>query len=307
MVVTPSFLAALLLVGAPQVTDQVAPTGNYERVSQCVVMLIDEVEVPARETGVLKKLALEDGTPVKEGLVVHKDQILGKLDDADALARRKAAGLDHEVAIAEEKKAQASIKAADATVLVPEAEVVDSEAINKKAPGAIPPTQIRRQRLTKDRSETEATVAQRDAESAALTIQLREAQVEIASLSLNRHRIESPLDGVVVQMHKHVGEWVNPGDPILRIVHLDELRVEGFMSIRTKLPEEVEGRPVTIQVRLRDDMPALEYPSVVSFVSPLVEATGVYRVWAEVDTSETPAGQPRLRPGMKAEMLIYVD
>jgi multidrug resistance efflux pump len=307
MVATPHILATLMLLGAPQVSDEVLPSGNYERVSQCVVMLIDEVEVPARETGVLMELALEDGTAVKEGLIVKEGEVLGKLDDNEAAARKRAAGLDYEVAIAEEKKAEASIEAADATVLVAEAEVVESEAINERAPGSVPPTQIRRQRLTEDRAKTEASVARRDKETAALTVRLRDAQIEVADISLQRHQIVSPLDGVIVQRYKHVGEWLNPGEPILRIVHLNKLRVEGFMNIRDRLPEEMEGRPVEIEVQTKDGTDLATYKSVVSFVSPMVEATGLYRVWSEVDTSNRPAGQARLLPGMKAEMKIYVD
>ncbi len=34
--------------------------------------------------------------------------------------------------------------------------------------------------------------------------------------------------GVVVSLDKHVGEWVEPGTPILKIEQIDRLRVEGF-------------------------------------------------------------------------------
>ena len=73
------------------------------------------------------------------------------------------------------------------------------------------------------------------------------------------------------------------------------------------LPEEIEGRSATIHVRMKDDMPPLEYSAVVSFVSPEMEAADLYRVWAEVDMSQTRVDQTPLRPGMEAEMLIHVD
>jgi macrolide-specific efflux system membrane fusion protein len=307
MVVTPHVLATLMLLGVPQASEQVTSPGNYERISQCVVMLIDEVEVPARETGVLQNLALEDGTPVKEGLIVQEGQVLGKLDDEDATARRGAADLEHQVAIAEEKKAQSSITRAETTVEFYEAELAVSEAINERSPGSVTPSEIRRQRVQVKLGQSETEVARRDQETAALSIKLKEAQIAIADVALKRHQIMSPLNGVVVQLYRHVGEWVNPGDPILRIVHLDKLRVEGFMNIRDRLPEEIEGRPVTIEVQTKDGTQILEYDSVVSFVSPLVEATGLYRVWAEVDISNRSAGATRLLPGMKAEMKIFLD
>ena len=248
-------------------------------------------------------LELEDGTPVREGLRVRKLQLLGKLDDADALARQKAAQLEHRVSQAEQKKADTSIGAADATVKVAGAEVIESEAINLKAPGGVPATQLRRQRLTEERAKMEAEVARREAESAGLKVESSGAQLDVATINVDRHSIPSPLDGHVVQLYKHAGEWVSPGDPILRIVYLDRLRVEGFVYIRDFLPEEVAGRPVKIIVQTKTRRVALD--SAISFVSPLVQGEGEYRVWAEVENKEV-NGHPLLLPGMSVEMQILV-
>jgi macrolide-specific efflux system membrane fusion protein len=294
---------ALIVTAAAPPASRVATTDNVATVSQCVVSLIDEVEVPARVAGVLMTLQLEDGTEVREGLRVTKKQLLGRLDDADALARQKAAGLEHQVSQAEAKKSESSIASADATVAVAGAEVQESEAVNRRAKGAVPPTQLRRQQLTEQRARMEADVARRDAETATLTVALREAQLEVASLNTDRHRIESPLDGTVVQRYRHPGEWVNPGDPIVRIVYLDRLRVEGFVDIAAYRPEEVAGRPVRVEVQFKNGSESFE--STISYVSPLVELGGKYRVWAEVKNRDVD-GYPLVRPGMSASMFISV-
>ena len=295
-------LAAVLAAASP--TEVTASPGSFATLSQCVVSLIDEVQVPARIEGVLMSLELEDATPVREGLRVRKEQLLGKLDDAEALAVRKATELEHRVKQADHKKSEANILAADATVKVAGAEVVESESINLKAPGSVPATQLRRQRLTEDRAKTEATVARREAESAALQVESSGAQLDVATIKVDRHSIPSPLDGHVVQVYKHVGEWVKAGDPILRIVYLDRLRVEGFVHIRDFVPEEVAQRPVKIIVRTKSRQVSLD--SAISFVSPLVEGgEGEYRVWAEVENKEV-NGHPLLLPGMNVEMQILV-
>jgi multidrug resistance efflux pump len=206
--------------------------------------------------------------------------------------------------MAEEVKSKAAIQEAEATVKVAEAEVIESESINAAAPGSIPPTQLRRQRLTEERARMQVDVAKRDAETAQLTVRLRQAQIDVAQINLDRHRINAPWDAVVVQLYKHVGEWVNAGEPILRIIHLDKLRVEGFLDINDMLPEEVAGRAVMVEVRLKDRTEV--FKSVISYVSPEIEASGEYRVWAEVENRSI-EGNPILRPGMDAEMLISLD
>ncbi len=298
-----SLLAATVLAAAPPQGNAPAKE-NVAHLSQCVVSLIDEVEVPARVAGVLMTLQTEDGAAVREGLRVSRRQLLGKLDDADALARQKAAELEHRVAEGEAKKAEAGISAADATVAVAGAEVQESEAINRKAKGSIPPTQLRRQQLTEQRAKTEADVARREAETASLTVESKGAQVEVASINTNHHRIESPLDGTVVQVYKHEGEWVSPGDPIVRIVYLDKLRVEGYLDITRQLPEEVAGRPVRIELSLKNRKEV--FNGRISYVSPLVELSGAYRVWAEIENREKD-GFPIARPGVTAEMFILLD
>lgn len=303
MFATLQCLAALAAVAAASPGERLPSSGDYAAVSGCVVNLIDEVQLPARVAGALMSLQTEDGTPVREGLRVTKQQLLGRLDDADALARQKAARLDHQVAQSEETKSEAAIVAADATVEVARAEVKESEEINRKSKGSIPATTYRRQQLTEHRAKMESDVARKDAETAALTVQLRAAQLEVATLNVDRHRIEAPLDGTIVELYKHVGEWVNPGDPILRLVYLDRLRVQGFLNISSFLPEQVEGQPVRIEVLFGSRKETFD--STISYVSPLVEASGEYRVWAEID-NPMPSGRPLVRPGMQADMYILL-
>jgi macrolide-specific efflux system membrane fusion protein len=290
---------AALMIGQPG-GDAPAGSPDFAKVSHAVVSLIDQVQVPAKQAGVLEVLALEDGSRVQEGTDVSKETVLGRLDDKDALARQKAAELDHQVSIAEAGKAEVAIEAADKTVAVAQAEYEESVYVNTRSPGAVPETQMRRQKLTEERSRAEGKVARSDAETAGLTVQLRDAQRDISNINLDRHSIKSPLDGVVVQVYRHVGEWVGPGDPILRIVHLNRLRVEGFIHFDLVPPGKVTGQPVTVQVA--HSTRRLE--GTIGFVSPLIQASGDYRVWCEIENIKDENGQWVLLPGMDAEMSI---
>ncbi|MDP6555564.1 MAG: HlyD family efflux transporter periplasmic adaptor subunit [Pirellulaceae bacterium] len=299
-----SLLAALpiALLSAQEFGRESPGSGEYARIRHAVVSLKDYVQVPAMQAGVLDTLEMEDGTIIKEGVLITKDQLLGKLDDRDATARKRAAQLDFEVAQGEDEKAVYAIAAAEKTVEVAAVEVEETRNVNAAAPGAIPKTQVRRQVLTHQRSAIEAQVARQDKIGAAKTAELREAQVDVASLNLDHHKIRSPIDGEVVQVYRKVGEWVSPGDPLLRIVDLQTLRVEGFLKINDYLRQDIAGQPVVIEIQMPRGRTET-FTSTISYVSPLVQASGDYRVVCEVKNRKA-NGFWVMLPGMDAELTI---
>jgi hypothetical protein len=84
---------------------------------------------------------------------------------------------------------------------------------------------------------------------------------------------------------------------------MDTLRVEGFVDSSRYLPEDIDGRPVTVIIKRPNRRPE-EFTAKVSFVSPIVEASGEYRIWAEVANRPASGKHWVLRPGMQAEMRI---
>jgi multidrug resistance efflux pump len=294
-------VAALL---AGQTGDQ-RPTPNEMRLTKAMVSLIHFNLVPARQAGVIKQLTLDDGTVVQEGLSVKKGTLLGILDDEDAMARQRAAQSEQRVAVSEKAKADASITAAAATIKVAEAEVAASKAIRQQAKAAVSDQELRRQELTVTRAISEHVVAGKEAETAGLTIEAKQAQLDVAGITVKHHRIESALDGVIVQMYRRVGDWVSPGDPIMRIVYMDKLRVEGFVDADKYSPDEVFGKAVDVTANLPHDRTE-RFAGVITYVSPIVEASGEYRVWCEVENRQH-NGHWILRPGMTAEMMIKLN
>lgn len=295
-------VAALL---AGQTSGDQRPTPNELRLNKSMVSLIRFNLVPAMQAGVIKELALEDGTVVQEGVMVKKGQLLGKLDDDDARARQRAAESEHRVSIAEQQKAVASIAASAATINVAKAEVEASRAIRARTPAGVSEQEYRRQQLTVTRAESEHIVAEKEAETAGITIEAKQAQLDVAGITVKHHRIESALDGVIVQMYRRPGEWVSPGDPIMRVVYMDKLRVEGFVDSNKFTPDEILGKVVEVTANLPNDR-VERFPAVISYVSPIVEASNEYRVWCEVE-NRVHNGHWILRPGMMAEMNIKLN
>ena len=86
---------------------------------------------------------------------------------------------------------------------------------------------------------------------------------------------------MVVERRKRNGEWVQPGDPVIHVMRLDRLRVEGFVPAADYAAGEIDGRNVTITVVLAHGRRE-QFQGKVVFVNPEVDANGEFRVWAEV-------------------------
>jgi multidrug efflux pump subunit AcrA (membrane-fusion protein) len=280
-------------------------------VSNCNVALIKDgdVDIPAQEAGVLMKFH------VREGSIVDVGADLAKIDDADAQVRLKSAQLELTVA-KKEAENDINVKAAKAAYAVADAELIQSMQVNKNAPGSIPETQIEREKLTKIRANLQIDVAELEYEVAQLTSDVRQAQVDVGNLSVNRRQVKSPIAGVIEQRYKDVGEWVQPGDPIMQVIRMDQLRIEGFLRADEVLPTDVLDKEVSVEVVFRKTAASQAvgdetgnsllqpFKGSLVFVSNQVQAGGEYKVWAEVKNRQTPDGQWVLRPGMVATMKI---
>lgn len=299
-----NLVAMALLMAGQTGSDATPPPDGYAVVRGAVVSLIDFVQVPARQAGVLDSLHLPDGTKIKEGVEVEASQLLGGLDAKDAHARKRAAEVEYRVAQAEAEKAEVAITAAVKTQAVAEAEVLESKYVNERSPNSVPRTQVRRQELTVDRAKAEATVATRDRETAVLTVEARQAQTDVANINLEMHEIRSPIHGEVVNVYRKIGEWVNPGDPILRIVSLDKLRVEGFVKLSEHRHDEIKGQPVTVTLTVGRGEEE-QFHGKISHASSLIQASGDYRVICEIENRKVDGFWVML-PGMEAKMTIQL-
>jgi hypothetical protein len=71
---------------------------------------------------------------------------------------------------------------------------------------------------------------------------------------------------VVVQVRRRRGEWVEPGETVIRVLRIDRLRAEGFVRSRDIIGD-LAGRPATLHIAL-PDRPKAEFAGTVVFVAP---------------------------------------
>jgi hypothetical protein len=110
---------------------------------------------------------------------------------------------------------------------------------------------------------------------------------------------------MVADVLRQKGEWVNAGDPLLRIVRMDRLRVEGFLDGARYNPGDAARRPVRVTFALAGGR-SVELPGQVVFIHPDVQAGNKHRVRALVQNRKE-QGEWLLRPGMSVQMTIAVQ
>ncbi|MEX2142800.1 MAG: efflux RND transporter periplasmic adaptor subunit [Pirellulales bacterium] len=285
-------MAALLMIACMCVRHVNA--GQALRVENVLLTLIEEVELPAKEPGAMAELA------VREGDVVEPGRQLALIEDDEArMAASKAEG---ELAIARTKaENDVAVRFARKAQEVAAAEYRRAQESVEKFHKSVSATEMDQLRLTTEKSLLEIEQAELEQSITRLTMRQKEAELESAQLKLKRHRLTAPFAGMVVQIKKHRGEWLNPGDSVLRLVRLDRLRVEAFVPARD-FAAHLEGRRATLIIDAPRTGPA-QFEGTVVFVSPEVDpVNGQVRLWAEVDNE-----QLLLRPGQPATLIIEAD
>jgi macrolide-specific efflux system membrane fusion protein len=261
------------------------------RVEGALVTIIEHAEVPARDAGVLLELAPSAGDTVKSG------QVLGKIEDDDArIALKKA---EAEATIAEAKALNdVDVRYAKKAAEVAQSELRRARESVERVERSISKTEMDKLVLEAERGVLAVEEAEHELQIARQTWNLKKTEVEAAKQVVDRRRITSPLDGVVVEIHRRRGEWVKPGDPVFRLLRIDRLRIESFVAAEQVAGSDV-GRAVTFQYGVSGAAPRT-YPGKLVFVSPEVDpVNGQIRVWAEVENRDQ-----SLRPGVRGMLVV---
>jgi macrolide-specific efflux system membrane fusion protein len=265
------------------------------QIPDCLVYLIEDIQVPALEAGPLVKL------DVKEGDVVEKGQVLAQLDDSQPMVQKQSAEIERDAAIAKASD-DIDVRFAEATLAYSNAELQRLLAVERKSAGSITVQEIEKAKLARHRDELQIEKSKLDAKVAKMTADKHEADVQAADLSVARRQILAPITGEVATVYHEQSEWVNAGEPVVQVVRMDRLRVEGFVAATELNVDEIAGKQVIVEVELARGRRE-RFSGAVSYISPLVTAGGKYRVRAEVQ-NRLVNDEWLLRPGSAASMII---
>ena len=263
----------------------------------CLVIVRDEVQIPASESGVLMEL------PVREGSRMAEGDKLAVIDDREAQAGLNIAQFGLESAIKratdmiEEKYAR---KAAE----VAEQDWKKALAANVQKRDAVPAIEVMQKKLAYERSRLQIEKAQKDRELARLDARTKQAERDAAQMALDWRTITAPFAGEVVKTFRHEKEWVNPGDPILKLVRFDILYVEDFVDAKQHDRGDVLGQQVSVQLT-RAQGKQFKVTGSVVYADQQVQSDGRFKVRAEVLNAKE-GDNWLIQPGMKATMTIYM-
>ena len=265
---------------------------------RCLVSLMEEAKVPAREGGVLEELLAREGDVVKRG------DVIAKIDDNQPQMERRKAKAEHDQTVAK-AESDVDVRYAVAAEKVAQIEYEKAAESDRKVPGSVTRVELNRLQLNEQKSELQIEQAQLEKKVSTMAAISKGVEVDAAENAIERRLIKSPLDGVVVQLFPHEGEWMQPGDPLARVVRADKLRVEAYVDSSRWNPEQVRDRPVTAEVVLADNRRE-QFKGRIVFTSPIVESGGDYRVFAEVENRQIEGTQQwLLRAGQTATLVIH--
>lgn len=264
-------------------------------VENCLVSAIDDVDVPAEESGVLIEL------PAKPGQEVKEDDLLGKIDDKMAVIAREAAQNEYD---RHKKRSEndISVRFAKKSYEVALADLASNEAANAEVPGAVPETEMRTKRLKTE--ETKLGIEQATVTQGLIEFDVRKALGEwhAANDAVKRRRILSPIEGEVFEVHRNRGEWVQSGETVIRVVHMSRLQIHGFLKEAEHARDTVTDHPIRVVVNMEGGRTE-SFTGKIVFASSETTGGGEFRVSAEVDNRKE-NGRWLLKPGQLATMTI---
>jgi multidrug resistance efflux pump len=131
-----------------------------------------------------------------------------------------------------------------------------------------------------------------------LQAQLQMHQLKLAELASSMQVIQSPIDGVVVERYRNLGDWVKAGEPVIRVIRLDRLRAEGFITA-DQLDHVAVDQKVQLTIE-RSEKNTVQREGVVKFISRELEpVSGEIRFWVEFDNANLD-----VLPGMRLTLSV---
>ena len=262
----------------------------------CSVKFIDDILLPAKETGVIKSLS------VREGDLVPAGKIVGEIDDELYREMYKQAELRYKMALdvaqdgtaklaAEKKERVASIEAEKIVRLAASGSKSDSEKLMAEYSQQLAELEIIKAELEMKKAKGEA--------------ELELARMKEVEIRIGRHILQSDFDAYVIEIFKKPQEYVNVGEEVLRIARMDTLWVQGIVDTKLLNPYEAMNRPVTVTVQLARGETTTFEGKIVN-VALERQSSQHYMVKAEIKNRPV-GGHWVLQPFSEVLMRIHLD
>jgi len=223
----------------------------------------EEVVVSSEVDGIVKNVKVEEGYAVSQGA------LLAEINPIDY--------------VLEEKRADAALKQAQASLANAKAEYQRKESLFKEE-------LITRQQF--DDISTRVTLAEADLARA-------KASLDTSRERLLRTKIYSPLNGMVKEKKVSAGDYVRNGSPLFQLIKIDQLKMT-FTVSEKDIAVLRKGQEVVFTV---DAFPDKKFKGRVSLLYPNVEE----RTRTMQAEAIVPNAGRLLKPGSFARISIYTE
>ena len=256
-----------------------------------LVRLADIRELSVEDAGIVKEVLVVDGDSVEAG------QLLVQLDDVEARTALQRAEKELEVARLS-AQSEVEIHRAEKIRRFAEAEWMRAQASAQKLRSSFSLSELEQRELTFQQAVLDLEKARNERAILQATAEIKQSDVERCEHRLSQRRVEAPIGCVVARVHHRPGEWVEPGETLVRLVSSDRLWAEGVIAVADYRPT-LKGSPASLQFTLAGDRP-LDLSGEVVFVSPENDPhNGQIQVRVAFDNPDQ-----LIRPGMKPRVRI---
>lgn len=259
-------------------------------VEGAILKTVEVTSVAAQVQGLLSNVSVREGDRVK----IQSPLAAIQSTTTELQLQRSKVALD----VAQKNfENTIDIELARKTYAVAQNEYLRAIEANKRVEDVYPAIEINRLELVRDRANLEIDRSRYAKEISQL--ELAKIQIEYRQLEdlLDKHNLRAPVSGMVVALEKRVGEWVEPGTVVLRLVEIDRLRIEGFMQA-----EQADSKWLNTeaQVELQLSGKTIQTTAKLVFISPEVNPiNSQVRVHLDVDNRDG-----KLRPGLRPKVWI---
>lgn len=260
-------------------------------INSAIIKIIDSVNVPAELSGVISDLGYREGQMVKTG-----DE-LARINSDELELRLKKAEIENRISKST-AESNVDVLFAQKSLEVSSNRVSRSRRSNDKVPGVVPAAKLEEQQLEMHRDQLRIEQAARDQKIATMKTELASTDVQLTKLLLDKSVIRSPIDGMVVAVEAKPGEWLQPGETVIKIVRMDRLKVEGFVpaNIASQMRIGDPALAVVNQEWLKNET----FPGKVVFINPEANPVNAnVQIWIEIENRDM-----KLIPGLDTTLTI---
>jgi membrane fusion protein (multidrug efflux system) len=285
------------------------------------------VNIPITSTSTSSQLsaAAAEVASAQAGLLAAKQQAEAanaQLVQADAnnvkaqndLARYKQLVSKQEISEQQYDQAYAAAQAGAASVDAARAQVAAAQAQVRAAQSKV--TQAEANLRSAQTGPQQVAAIRSRAQSAEALVEQKQAELDAAKLNLAYTSVVSPVNGFVTNRTVEVGQNVQPGQELMRIINLDDIWVTANFK-ETQLRNMRTGQAVTIHV----DTTGKDYKGHVNSIAgasgaitsllPPENATGnfvkvVQRIPVKITFDPGETKEHVLRPGMSVEPKVWL-